>query len=137
MFHGTIGRTTTMSVQGLEAQLASEYAGKPYGGARNAQADFRDEKGNSTLHDHFDRHGEGFASEAIYKEAAVRFLEQPPTPTTQTFTSDEGTYFRYDTATNEFGIINKYGGVSTYYEPPRNIDYWVDQITRYAPKKGR
>jgi pyocin large subunit-like protein len=126
-----------MDVSGHDAHHTTEYEGKPYDGTRDAQADFRDDKGNNTLPDHFDRHGEGFASEADYKAAAVQFLEKPPTPTTQTFVSDEGTYFRYDTATNEFGIINKYGGISTYFEPPRRIDYWADQIAGYAPRKGR
>ena len=34
------------------------------------------------------------------------FLEKPATSTTKSFISEEGPYFRYDSATNEFGIIN-------------------------------
>jgi hypothetical protein len=33
-------------------------------------------------------------------------LEKDPTPTTESFVSEEGTYFKYVTETNEFGIIN-------------------------------
>ena len=61
------------------------------------------------------------------------FLEKPATSTTKSFISEEGTYFRYDSATNEFGIINKYGGVSTYFKPDE-LDYWDTQVNLYAPK---
>ncbi len=47
---------------------------------------------------------------------------------------NEGTYFRYDTMTNEFGIINEYGGISTYFKPENGIVYWLEQIEKYAPK---
>jgi pyocin large subunit-like protein len=126
-----------MNTPGWEARLASEYAGEPYVGARTPQVDFRDAKGNSTLSDHFINHGKDYATEEEYNAAATRFLEKQPTPTTQSFVSDEGTYFRYDTATNEFGIINRYGGISTYYKPDTQIKYWVEQVVKYAPQKGR
>jgi len=61
-------------------------------------------------------------------------LQKSPTPTTQSFVSPEGTYFQYDTATNEFGIINQYGGISTYFKPDIGLSYWLDQISKYAPK---
>ena len=37
-------------------------------------------------------------------------------------------------ATNEFGIINQYGGISTYFKPDEGIAYWLEQIEKYAPK---
>ena len=37
-------------------------------------------------------------------------------------------------AINEFGIINKYGGISTYYKPENGKLYWLEQIEKYAPK---
>ena len=52
----------------------------------------------------------------------------------QSFTTQEGTYFQFDTATNEFGIINQYGGISTYYIPDTGIDYWLGEIKKYAPQ---
>ncbi|MCR5835689.1 MAG: hypothetical protein K6G88_04210 [Lachnospiraceae bacterium] len=54
--------------------------------------------------------------------------------TTEAFTSEEGTYFRYDRASNEFGIINQYGGISTYFKPEDGLNYWLEQIEKYAPK---
>lgn len=109
-----------------------EYAGKPYEGERNPNADFKNSKGKSTLDKHADKHG--YVSSEKYLQNARNFLEKTPTSTTQTFVSKEGTYFRYDTATNEFGIINKYGGISTYFKPEDKIVYWLKQIELYAPK---
>lgn len=109
-----------------------EYAGKPYEGDRNPDVDFRNGKGKSTLDRHADDHGN--VSSEKYLQNARNFLDKPPTTTTQTFVSKEGTYFRYDTATNEFGIINKYGGISTYFKPDDKILYWRLQIEKYAPK---
>jgi pyocin large subunit-like protein len=81
-------------------------------------------------------HGNDFETTEEYKSAAEYFLEKQPTPTTQSFVSNDRTYFRYDAATNEFGIINKYGGISTYYKPDDRLMYWVEQIVKYAPKRG-
>ena len=111
------------------------YSGKPYNGTRDPNIEFTNSKGKSTLENHFDRHGGGYNSVDEYLVAARNFLEKPPTATTQSFVSLEGTYFRYDTATNEFGIINKYGGISTYYNTNLpGIVYWLDQISKYAPQ---
>ena len=89
-------------------------------------------KGKSTLFTHANKHG--YTSPETYLEDARNFLEKDPTLTTQSFISNEGTYFRYDKATNEFGIINKYGGISTYYKPENGELYWLEQIEKYAPK---
>ena len=106
-----------------------------YTGNRNPDVDFTDAKGNSTLGSHFGKPDHGnFNSPDEYVQAARNFLEKEPTPTTQSFVSAEGWYFRYDTATNEFGIINPYGGISTYYFPERGLEYWLEQIETYAPK---
>jgi len=112
--------------------VGRKYAGKPYSGKRNPEVDFAKGK---RLTEHFNDHkGDfGYKTEQEYLAGARNFLEKPITETTQSFVSDGGTYFRYDTATNEFGIINKYGGVSTYFKPkPEN--YWYAQIVKYAPK---
>jgi hypothetical protein len=109
------------------------YAGKSYSGTRNPDVDFTNKKGNSTLEIHFKNHAVdfGYITETEYLNGARGFMEKPPTSTTQSFITKEGTYFRYDTSTNEFGIINKYGGVSTYYKPPTGIGYWLEQINKY------
>ncbi|RDU22673.1 hemagglutination protein [Anaerosacchariphilus polymeriproducens] len=89
-------------------------------------------KGKSTLDKHAGKHG--YNSSKEYLNEARNFLDKQPTKTTQSFVSKEGTYFRYDTATNEFGIINKYGSISTYFKPNNGMAYWLEQIELYALK---
>lgn len=67
-------------------------------------------------------------------EKADDFLVKSPTSTTQTFVSDQGWYFRFDSATNEFGMMNPNGGISTYFKPDNPLEYWAEQVTQYAPK---
>ena len=112
-----------------------KYSDSTYNGERNSNIDFINGKGKSTLESHSSRHGEnvGAKSEKEYIDKARNFLEKPANSTTKSFVSEEGTYFRYDTATNEFGIINKYGGVSTYFKPEES-NYWETQVKLYAPK---
>jgi len=109
---------------------------KPYTGTRNPAVDFTNKAGNSTLTKHFSDHKANFdyKTEQQYLSGARNFLEKSTTSTTQSFVSDGGTYFRYDTTTNEFGIVNEFGGISTYFKPDTGMDYWLDQISRYAPK---
>ena len=80
------------------------FKGQAYDGIRNPGIDFVNGKGESTLAKHAESHG--YSSENVYLNDARNFLESLPNSTTQSFVSNEGTYFRYDTATNEFGIIN-------------------------------
>ncbi len=70
---------------------------------------------------HFTDHAAefGFTTEAQYLNGARNFLTKKATSTTKAFTSAEGTYFRYDTATNEFAIINKFGRHFNLYEASR------------------
>ncbi|WP_256701019.1 hypothetical protein [Paenibacillus sp. P46E] len=84
-----------------------------YNGIRNATVDFTNGKGKSFLLKDFADHESDFdfTNEQQYLNGARNFLEKKPTKTTLSITSAEGTYFRYDTASNEFGIINTYGGV--------------------------
>lgn len=89
-------------------------------------------KGQSTLSTHASKYG--YTSQEEYLKDARNFFEKEPTSMTQSFVANEGTYFRYDTATNEFGIINQYGGISTYYKPDNGMEYWLEQIEKYAPK---
>ena len=110
----------------------SGFKGQPYNGIRNPDVDFVNGKGKSTLETHAQRHG--YSSTEQYLQDARSFLEEKPTSTTESFVSNEGTYFRYDKATNEFGIINRYGGISTYFKPDNGLDYWLEQIEKYAPK---
>ena len=106
---------------------------KEFGGDRDISMDFLRK---ASLPKHFKDHNKnfGFATQEEYLEAARYFFSKPPTPTMQSFTTQEGTYFQFDTATNEFGIINQYGGISTYYIPDDKLDYWLGEIKKYAPQ---
>ena len=121
---------------GSTAGSTGKYSGKSYSGIRNPDVDFTNKRGNSTLKTHFDDHKADFSytNETEYLNGARNFLEKPPTFTTQSFVSEDGTYFRYDTATNEFGIMNKYGGTSTYFKPDEGLKYWQEQIKLYTPE---
>ncbi len=114
------------------ADDGSDFKGQPYAGNRNPDMDFVNSKGESTLIKHANKHG--YESVDEYLNDARTFLEKNPTSTTQSFVSNSGTYFRYDTATNEFGIINDYGGISTYFKPEAKLRYWLEQIEKYAPQ---
>ncbi len=111
---------------------SSNFKGQLYNGTRNPDVDFVNSKGKSTLNKHANKHG--YTSSEEYLKDARNFLEKEPTSTTLSFISNEGTYFRYDTATNEFGIINEYGGISTYFKPENGMAYWLEQIQKYALK---
>jgi len=130
----TGGKKLLQKALGLAAEeVAVKIA---YQGTRNIAVDFMNKKGQSTLSRHFADHAAefGFKAEAQYLSAARTFVSKKATKSTEAFTSVEGTYFRYDTVTNEFGIINKFGGISTYMKPIEGLEYWLEQVARYAPK---
>jgi|GEM_PF-2189659 len=101
-------------------------------GTRNPDADFVN---GSKLTDHSGRHGPafGYTTEQQYLKGARDFFNNPPKGI-ESFTSNGGTYFQYDAATNTFGIINEYGGISTYMKPYTGITYWLEQMAKYMPK---
>jgi len=107
-----------------------------YKGTRNTAVDFMNKKKISTLSKHFGDHATefGIKTEAKYLNEASNFLTKKATSTTKAFTSAGGTYFRYDTVTNEFGIINKFGDSSTYMKRVDGLIYWAEQVAKYAPK---
>ena len=124
---GNLGNNSNQAGSG-----AGGGTGKPYEGPRNPSADFNN---GSKLNQHFLDHADDFGLETAddYLDAARNFVTKEPTSTTQSFISEGGTYFRYDTATNEFGIVNQYGGISTYFKPVDGLDYWLEQVELYNP----
>ena len=102
-----------------------------YSGTRDLTADFQ---AGSSLTDHAGRHGAkfGYTTEQQYLNAARNFIDNPPAGV-QSFVSAEGTYFQYDVASNTFGMVSKYGGISTYMKPDIGINYWLEQIAKYKP----
>ncbi len=111
----------------------SNFKGRLYNGTRNPNVDFVNDKGKSTLNKHAGKHG--YTSPEEYLKDARNFLEKKTTSTIQSFVSNGGTYFRYDTTTNEFGIINEYGGISTYFKPENGMAYWLEQIENMHQNK--
>lgn len=106
--------------------------GAAYTGFRDPSADFVN---GAKLDKHYAKHGisMGFSDKTSYAEAASDFLTSTSTKNILSFTSSDGIYFRFNTITNEFGIINKYGGISTYFKPDEGINYWIDQVNKYSP----
>lgn len=106
---------------------------KAFEGTRNLSADFKNGK---KLLSHFTDHGADFGYKTAdeYLEGTRNFVMKEATSTTQSFVSKEGTYFRFDTNTNEFGIVNQYGGISTYFKPADGLKYWQEQIELYKPR---
>ena len=97
---------------------------------RNPDLDF---KSGKTLEKHYNDHGRkmGFKDSDDYLQGARDFFDGLKSSSTQSFTSAQGTYFQYNPVTNEFGIINQYGGISTYFEPDTGNLYWLEQIAKY------
>ena len=46
----------------------------------------------------------------------------------------EGKRYRYDYSTNEFGVVNPGGDVSTYYKPDDGYKDWEDVIEKHGEK---
>lgn len=90
--------------------------------------------GNS-LDWHFVKHGKsmGFKNADAYLKGARKFLDGSKSIKVQSFISAQGTYFKYNPITNEFGIINEFGGISTYFLPKAGYEYWLQQIAIYKP----
>ena len=99
---------------------------------RDIKLDFN--SGNS-LELHFVKHGKsmGFKNADAYLKGARKFLDGAKSIKVQSFISAQGTYFQYNPITNEFGIINKFGGISTYFLPKTGYEYWLQQIVLYKP----
>lgn len=94
--------------------------------------------GFNTLADRFDdwdRHHADFepppCGEIEYEERADSFLAGPLGPTTLECTRPNGRRCRYDTVTNEYGVLASDGYMVTYFKPnpakhphPTNEDYF-------------
>lgn len=84
---------------------------------------------------HYGNHGAkvGAASENQYEQMADKFIGFNPLPkyTLQSKRPRENDLIRYNSMTNEFGIMDKDGYIRTYFKPstsehwlPRNLDYY-------------
>ena len=91
--------------------------------------------------DHFKKHGSDFgARDALHYEAmADAFLGSPLTPEILECTrAKNGDVVRYNTITDEFGVLSSSQHIRTYFKPkphdtikyPNNIAYWKEQCKR-------
>lgn len=85
------------------------------------------------LVDHHKRHGKemGFKNEREYNEAGVEFLSKPLGENMEEIIAD-GRRLRYDYNTNEFGVVNPDGNMSTYYWPNKGIKEWEEKVKLYG-----
>ncbi|WP_309930729.1 RHS repeat-associated core domain-containing protein, partial [Arthrobacter sp. 1088] len=91
--------------------------------------------GESYLADHFARHGSalGATSAAGYEKMAAEFLQGPISPSTIEKVRTNGDIVRFNSSTQEFGILSKDGVVRTYYVPDptktgmSNLEYFLKE----------
>lgn len=63
-----------------------------------------------------------------YERKASGFLLVPKLGNVlEKFCMSNGDTIRYNTKTNEFGMLSKDGIIRTYYKPERGIDYFNEQ----------
>jgi len=91
---------------------------------------------DAKLQDHYVRHGNDFGAKNAkqYQYQADKFLTSPRGSNTLEKTRLNGDIVRYNTKTQEFGVISKNGNIRTYYKPnpsvhgkPTNLDYFNAQ----------
>ncbi len=89
---------------------------------------------------HFQDHGSDFGAlnEADYESKAGAFLTNPlNTNTLEGIRPRDNATIRYNTVTEEYGIISSDGYIRTYYKPdptlhglPSNLDYFNDNCNQ-------
>lgn len=92
-----------------------------------------------SLNEHFQKHHTDFgvATPSVYEALADRFLGGPKTNTTMECTRHNLERLRYDTATEEFGILTPSNIIRTYFKPdpakhrqPTNTDYFNQECLK-------
>lgn len=92
------------------------------------------------LPDHFTKHGAEFgaATAQIYEQMADIFFGGPTPATTHECVRSRGDVVRYDTGTDEFGVVDRNGIIRTYFKPdprrhhkPTNYDYFLAECQRF------
>lgn len=88
------------------------------------------------LTDHHKRHGKemGFKNEREYNEAGVEFLSKPLSENMEEIIAN-GKRLRYDYSTNELGVVNPDGNMSTYFWPDEGHKFWEGRIRELGSKK--
>ena len=114
----------------------ADYQNLEVGNAENTQrkeaGGFKDKE---KLKDHVARHGKavGAKNEREYERKAVEFMSKPLGENMEEMMVD-GKRYRYDYSTNEFGVVNPGGDVSTYFKPDKNENFWEGEIRKHGKK---
>jgi filamentous hemagglutinin len=96
----------------------------------------------SDLADHFKKHvtlRNEFSAATMYdyQSLADQFMSAPRSPTVHECVRAGGDIVRYDSSTEEFGILDKDGVIRSYFKPDparhgeaTNLDYWKKECKR-------
>lgn len=74
-----------------------------------------------------------FMSYNEYKSAANNLMKSSG-DNILSFTTNEGTLFKFDKKTGYFGIADSDGNITTFYKPDKGEDYFKEQIKKHATK---
>lgn len=91
---------------------------------------------------HYGSHGHkvGAANDSQYEQMADRFIGASlPKYVLQSKRPRENDLIRYNPKTNEFGVMDQYGFIRTYFKPntsdhwlPRNLDYYFANAVMFS-----
>lgn len=86
----------------------------------------------STLDDHFQRHGEQMncPTKESYNASAVKFANTVDRKNNVSFVARNGTTYKFNKVGGTLAIITKRGVVITYFKPKDGYDYYKAQIER-------
>jgi len=122
--------------------MATKGASNRYGNARGGRSghptvhtgyQWAKEFNNSTLTDHFNRHGAQMNSptETSYAAKAVSFANTVDRKNCVSFIDTKGSTYKFNKKTGELAIITSYGMVVTYFKPTDGYQYYLNE------KKGK
>ena len=89
--------------------------------------------------DHFVKHGADFGvgTPEDYEALADAFLAGPRGPSTMEYTRSRGDRIRYDTQTDEFGVVSVNGVVRTYFRPVPGVTHRYSTNLEYFNRTCR
>lgn len=95
-------------------------------------------EGNGKKNDHTNRHMKDFntKNKREYENKAIEFMSKPLGENMEEMMVEgrKGYYdrYRYDYSTNEFGVVNSRGNVSTYYKPTAKEKDWERLVDKHG-----
>ena len=106
------------NLYGNKNQKPTEHISYPYAKSFN----------NSTLYDHFSRHGKEFGANSItdYENKAIYFANKIST-VADSFVDRNNSTYKYNYVTNTLVIINSKGKIISYFKPKSGKSYYEKQ----------